>query len=32
MRKLGVKTQAQLAEKMRGFTPHFRRARETKAS
>ncbi|MFZ1862992.1 MAG: helix-turn-helix transcriptional regulator [Polyangiales bacterium] len=32
MRKLGVKTQAQLAEKMRGFTRHFRRARETKAN
>jgi DNA-binding CsgD family transcriptional regulator len=32
MRKLGVKTQAQLAEKMRGFTRHFRRARETKVN
>jgi DNA-binding CsgD family transcriptional regulator len=30
-RKLGVKTQAQLAEKMRGFTRCFGRSRETKS-
>jgi DNA-binding CsgD family transcriptional regulator len=32
MRKLGVKTQAELAEKMRGFTKHFGRVSEAKSS
>ena len=32
MRKLGVKTQGQLAEKMRGFSRHLTRALETKAN